>query len=65
MMKTANWIEDLRASRNLSRFEISSFEYVFTWFEGWVYGVHGESDRPYRDRVVSGAGILGRRDALP
>ena len=34
-MKTANWIEDLRASRNLSRFEISSFEYVLTWFEGW------------------------------
>jgi len=37
-MKSACWRSDLKASRNLSRQEISGFEFVLQWYESWRLG---------------------------
>jgi len=34
----ANWRDDLEASRDLDRNEISSFEFVLSWYEKWRLG---------------------------
>ena len=38
MNKSACWKEDLNASRDLERTEISTFEFVLSWMESWRLG---------------------------